>query len=182
MVRPVAARPARIRAVVVSSPAVAVGQDEETFAPVRRADLRRRDESRRNAVAQAVKVADDLACAEPQMAGDVLEEGELRLALADDAPDVRPEVARVLLPEPLARDAEGLAWITRSEPIHDATPASAVEGSHIAPHRERSQESLRHRVRQDRHGEGFPLNAAHDASPWNSELDGSVEAPASGAE
>lgn len=116
------------------------------------------------------------------MAGDVLEEDELRLALVDDAADVRPEMARIFLAEALARDAEGLAGVARSDPIHDATPRSAVEGPQIAPHRERSHEALRHRVRQDRHGEGFPLNAAHDASARKSELDGSVQARSAGAE
>lgn len=160
----------------------AVGQDEQPLAPVRSADFLRRNESRRNAVAQAVKLADDLTCSQPQMAGDVLKEDMLGLTLSNDAGDVRPQVARVCSAKPLAGDGEGLARVARSEPIHDSTPRAAVEGSQIAPHRERSHEALRHRVRQDRHGEGFPLNAADDASAWKNELDGSVKAAASGAE
>ena len=40
--------------------------------------------------------------AEAEVAADVLEEDESRAHLDDDAPDVRPEVARVAPPEPLA--------------------------------------------------------------------------------
>jgi hypothetical protein len=61
--------------------------------------------------------------------GDVLEENESWLYLADDAGDVGPEVPRVVRAESLAGHGEGLAGVAANEAIHDATPRSAVEGS-----------------------------------------------------
>ena len=94
--------------------ALAVGEDEEPLAPMRRADFRRREEACRKPVAQADQVSGDLGKAEAEMMGDVLEEDEGRLDLADDARDMRPEVARVGRAEPPAGDRERLARIARS--------------------------------------------------------------------
>ncbi|MFC3119850.1 hypothetical protein ACFOHS_22230 [Jhaorihella thermophila] len=52
------------------------------------------------------------------MMGDVLEEDEGRHDLADDAGDMRPEVARVVRAPALARHAERLARIARSDDVH----------------------------------------------------------------
>jgi hypothetical protein len=47
------------------------------------------------------------------MMGDIFEEHEGRLDLANDAGDMRPEVARVVRAPALARDGERLARIAR---------------------------------------------------------------------
>ena len=60
--------------------ALGVGQDEQPLPPVRRADLSRREQSFRNAVAQAFQLFPDLAIAEVEMIGDVLEEHPIRSA------------------------------------------------------------------------------------------------------
>jgi hypothetical protein len=75
-----------------------------------------------------------------------------------------------------------LAWDAANDAIHKAAPWAAVEGSGIRPDRRRSQETLFHRRDQMSDGEGFPLHHSDGASAWNGELDGKVEASASGAE
>ena len=69
------------------------GEDEEPFAPVGRANFRRREEACRKAVAHADQSAGDFGEAEAEMMGDILEENEGRLDLADDPGDMGPEVA-----------------------------------------------------------------------------------------
>lgn len=76
--------------------ALSDGEDEEPLALVGRADLRRREEACRKAVAHADQSAGDFGEAEAEMMGDILEEDEGRFDLADDAGDMRPEVARVV--------------------------------------------------------------------------------------
>jgi hypothetical protein len=100
---------------------------------VRRADFSRREQSRRKPVAKADQVSGDLGKAEAEMMGDVLQEDEIGLDLADDAGDMRPEVPFVSLGPPLPRDGEGLAGITGSEAMNAATPRAAIEGSQIRP-------------------------------------------------
>ena len=83
---------------------LADGKDEEPLALVRRADFRRREEACRKAVAHADQSAGDFGEAEAEMMGDILEEDEGRLDLADDARDMRPEVPRVVCAPALASD------------------------------------------------------------------------------
>jgi hypothetical protein len=100
---------------------------------VGRTDFSRREQSRRKPVAKSDQVSGDLRKAEAEMMGDVLQEDEVGLDLADDAGDMRPEVPFVGLGSPLPRDGEGLAGITRSEAMNAATPRAAIEGSQIRP-------------------------------------------------
>ena len=98
------------------------GEDEEPLALVGRADFRRRKEARRKLVAHADQSAGDFGEAEAEMMGDILEEDEGRLDLADDPGDMRPEVARVCRTPALSRDGERLARIARSDDVHRAAP------------------------------------------------------------
>jgi hypothetical protein len=75
----------------------------------------------------------------------------------------------------LARDAA-------NEAIHEATPWSAVEGSHIAPDSCWSQETLLNRCDQVRDGEAFPLHHNAASSRRDCELDAEVESAAACAE
>jgi hypothetical protein len=112
---------------------LADGKDEQAFALVGRADFRRREEACRKLVAQADQSCGDFGEAEAEMMGDILEEDEGRLDLADDACDMRPEMARVVGTPAFARDGERLARIARSDDIHRAAPRAAVEGGNIVP-------------------------------------------------
>lgn len=98
-----------------------------------RADFSRRVQSRRKPVAKADQVSGDLGKAEAEMMGDVLQEDEIGFDLADDAGDMRPEVALVGLGPALSRDGEGLAGITGSDAMNASAPRAAIEGLQIRP-------------------------------------------------
>ena len=137
------------------------GKDEEPLAFVGRADFRRREEACRKAVAHADQSAGDFGETEPQMMGDIFEKDEGRLDLADDTGDMGPEVARIIRTPALARDAERLARIARSDDVHRAAPRAAVEGSNVVPDNSLIQGRVFHPRHESGCGEGFPFDMAH---------------------
>ena len=143
--------------------AFADGKDEQPLTLVRRADFRRRKETRRKAVAHADQSAGDFGEAEAEMMGDILEEDEGWLALADDAGDMRPEVARILGAEALASNRERLARIARSDDVHRAAPRAAVEAGNIVPDRRLIQGRVVHPRHESGRGVGFPFDMAHSS-------------------
>ena len=160
---------------------LAVSEDEEPLAPMWRADFRRREEARRNSVAQADQISGDLGKSEAQMMGDVLEEDEGRRDLADDARDMRPEVARVRSAEPPPCDRKWLARIARAEDVHRAAPRAAVEGSNVIPDRRRVQGRVFHPRHEHGRGVGFPLDVTHSAISGTGEDKPKVESADAGA-
>lgn len=162
--------------------ALAVGEDEEPLAPMRRADFRRREEARRKAVPHADQSFGDFGEAEAEMMGDVLEEDEGRLALANDAGDMRPEVARVVRALALARNGERLARIARSDDVHRAAPWAAVEGGNVVPDRCRIQGRVFHPRHEDGRGVGVPLDMTHSAISGEREVQPEVESAGARAE
>jgi len=162
--------------------ALAVGEDEEPFAPVGCADFRRREEARRKAVAHADQSAGDFGEAEAEMMGDILEEDEGRPDLADDAGDMRPEVPRIVRAPALARDRERLARIARSDDVHRAAPWAAVEGGNVVPDRRRIQGRVFHPRHEDGRGIGVPLDVTHSAISGECQVQPEVEPAGAGAE
>ena len=162
--------------------AFAVREDEEPLAPVGRADLRRREEACRKAVTQADQASGDLGKSDAQMMGDVLEEDERRLALADDARDVRPEVPWVRRAAHPAGDRKWLARIPRKDRVHAAAPLAAVEGSNLVPDRCTIQGRVLHPRHEHGRGEGFPLDVTHSAIPGAGDGKPEVEPARPGAE
>ena len=162
--------------------ALAVGEDEEPLAPMRRADFRRREEARRKAVAHTDQPSGDLGEAEAEMMGDVLEEDEGRLNLADDPGDMGPEVPRVVRAPALARDGERLARIARSDDVQCAAPRAAVEGGNVVPDRRRIQGRVFHPRHEDGRGVGVPLDVTHSAISGACEVQPEVEPAGAGAE
>lgn len=157
-------------------------EDEETFALVGRADFRRREEACRKAVAHADQSAGDFGETEAEMMGDILEEDEGRLDFADDAGDMRPEVARIVRAPALARDRERLARIARSDDVHRAAPRTAIEGSNIVPDRRRIQGRVFHPRHEDGCGVGFPFDMAHSTVSGDGDGEPEVEPTCAGAE
>ena len=158
------------------------GKDEEPFAPVGRTDFRRREEACRKLVAHADQSCGDLGETEAEMMGDILEEHEGRLDLADDAGDMRPEVARILTAKPSARHAEWLARIASSDDIHRATPRAAVEGSNVVPDNSLIQGRIFHPRHESGCGEGFPFDMAHSTISGDGDGEPEVEPACAGAE
>jgi len=97
------------------------------------------------------------------MMGDVLEKHEWRPALADDARDVRPEVAWVCGAAPPAGDGERLARIARKDDVHAAAPKAAVEAGNVVPDRRRIQGRVFHPRHEHGRVEGFPLDVTRSA-------------------
>ena len=159
-----------------------MGEDEEPLAPMGRADFRRREEARRKAVAHVDQSSGDLGEAEAEMMGDVLEEHEGRLDFADDAGDMRPEVARIVGTLELARDRERLARIARSDDVHPAAPRAAIEGSNIVPDRRAIQGRVFHPRHESGCGIGFPFDMAHSTISGDGDGEPEVEPARAGAE
>ncbi len=161
---------------------LADGEDEEPLALVGRVDFRRREEACRKLVAHADQSAGDFGEAEAEMMGDILEEDEGRLDIADDAGDMRPEVARVVRAPALARDGERLARIARSDDVHRAAPRAAVEGSNLVPDSSLIQGRVFHPRHESGCGEGFPFDMAHSTISGDGDSEPEVETTCAGAE
>ncbi len=161
---------------------LADGEDEQPLTSVGRADFRRREESCRKAVAHADQSAGDFGEADAEMMGDILEENEGRRDLADDAGDMRPEVARVVGTPALSRDRERLARIARSDDIHRAAPRVAVEGDNVVPDRRWIQGRVLHPRHESGCGEGFPFDMAHSTISGDGDGKPKVKPASAGAE
>ena len=161
---------------------LADGEYEQALPFVRRTDFRRRKEACRKAVAHADQSAGDFGEAEAEMMGDILEEDEGRLALADDTSDMRPEVARILGAEAFARDGERLARISRSDDVHRAAPRAAVEAGNVVPDRRWIQGRLFHPRHENGRGVGFPFDMAHSSISGQGDGEPEVEPACAGAE
>lgn len=116
------------------------------------------------------------------MMGDILEEHEGRLNLADDASDMRPEVAWVVSAPALARDGERLARITRSDDIHRAAPRAAVKGGNVVPYNSLIQGRVFHPRHESGCGEGFPFDMAHSTISGQCDGEPEIEPACAGAE
>ena len=162
--------------------AFADGEDEQPFALVGRTDFRRCEEACRKAVAHANQSAGDFGEAEAEMMGDILEEDEGRLNLADDAGDMGPEVAWILGTEPSARDRERLARIARSDDVHRAAPRAAVEGGNVVPDNSLIQGRVFHPRHESGCGEGFPFDMAHSTISGDGDGKPEIEPARTGAE
>lgn len=159
-----------------------MGQDEESPAEVASADFSRAEHARCNAVAQAFKVAGDHVESQVKVAEDVFGEDPLRADLADDPGDVWPEVPGVGLAEPLARQAERLARVARSEDIHAATPRAAVEGAHVRPERSLIQGLVDHPGHESGRSVCVPLDKANSPVFWLCDVQAEFEPASSGTE
>ena len=161
---------------------LADAEDEEPLALVGRADFRRREEACRKAVAHADQSAGDFGEAKAEMMGDILEEDEGRFDLADDAGDMRPEMAWILAAEPSACDRKWLARIARSNDIHRAAPRAAVEGSNVVPDNSLIQGRVFHPRHESGCGEGFPFDMAHSTISGDGDGKPEIEPARTGAE
>jgi hypothetical protein len=150
-------------------------EDEKSLSLLGCANFLRCKQARRNFVAQAFKLLGDLIESEGEVTGHVFEKHDSRFSFADDAMNVGPQVARIILSATLTGEAERLARVARSEAIHDSTPRLAVEGSQIRPHRCLIQAFRFHARRQDFDSEGFPFNPTDDASPSHSQFQSEVK-------
>lgn len=157
-------------------------KNEKPFAPMGRTDFRRSEEARRKPVAHADQSCGDFGKAEAEMMGDIFEEHERRLDLADDPGDMRPEMAGILGTETLPRQGERLARISRREDVHCAVPRAAVEGGNVVPDRRVIQGRIFHPRHEKCRGVGFPFDMAHSSISGQGNSEAKVDASCAGAE
>ena len=67
------------------------------------------------------------------MPGDVLEEDPFRTAFSDDAGDVGPEVARIVVAAAFPGRAEGLARVSGQDGIEGAAEGPGIEAAQVGP-------------------------------------------------
>lgn len=121
------------------------------------------------------------------MTGDVLEEAPGGLAPSNNSSDIWPQVSLVSFAESVTSKGKGLAGVSASDAIHEATPRASIEGSQVTPDRCRSQATLLHLRRQSGDGERFPLHhadcaSASEARSSSSSVEAEVKPAASGAQ
>ncbi len=116
------------------------------------------------------------------MMGDILEEDERWLHFADDAGDMGPEVARVVLTPALSRDRERLARITRSDDVHRAAPRAAVERGNVVPDNSLIQGRVFHPRHESGCGVGFPFDMAHSTISGDGDGEPEIEPACAGTE
>jgi len=161
---------------------LAGGENEQPLALVGRADFRRSEEASRKPVAHADQSCGDFGEAEAEMMGDILEEDEGRLDLADDPGHMWPEVARVVGTPAFARDGERLARIARSDDVHRAAPRAAFEGGNVVPDNSLIQGRVFHPRHESGCGVGFPFDMAHSTISGDGDGEPEVEPACAGAE
>jgi len=160
-----------------------VGQDEDSLAPVGRADVRCLADERLNPVASAFKVwLDKSEVSIPNESAHIFDEDPSRLALANDSEGVGPEVAGVVLSGLLAGDAPRLAGDAAHEEIHRSTPRPAVEGSEISPNRRRVKRSVFHPRNQLEDGRCFVFHETDGSSRRLRHSEADVESAGAGAD
>ena len=116
-----------------------MGQDEDTEPLVRRADFCRREQARRRRVTQFPKLSQDGFKAESDVTGHVFEEDPFGAAFADDAGDIRPEMAGIVGAAALPGRAERLAGIACEDGIEGAVEGKGVERPQVGPDRGRGE-------------------------------------------
>lgn len=116
------------------------------------------------------------------MPRDVLAEETTRPHAVDDADDVVEQPAVVVGAEHGPGEAVGLAGVSRSDAIHDATPWARIEGGRVAPDRSRRKVPRFHARSQKLGLVGSPLDHTDWASASACELNSEVEGSGSGAE
>lgn len=115
------------------------------------------------------------------MTWDIFEEAPFRGNFLDDAGDLGPEVARVVLPAPLAAQGEGLARITGRDEMNLSAPRSAVKGSQIVPDKSRIQGRVRHPRHESGRGETVAFDITQGAISGFCEMQAKIEASDTGA-
>lgn len=109
-------------------------EDEDTFALMARAGLRRREQSDLNCETKFLKVSPNSSGSSGfvrtgrEHAADVLNEDELAGGLDDNAPRVASEVSVIEASLFAAGETMGLARNSTNEAVHRATPCAAIEG------------------------------------------------------
>jgi hypothetical protein len=144
-----------------------VGQDEDSFPLVRRANFSRAEYAPRTAITDAFQFRNDFSESEGDVAFDVFKEAGSWTHGSDSICDEWPQVSRVFGSKSLSGCAEWLAWITASEETHSVTKRFPREGFKIRPDRCWVHESRFHFCNQVRNGKRFDLTKSDCSQIWD---------------
>lgn len=149
----------------VTSATVGVGSEQkDPCSSVDRAEVRRGREQRRSPLeAQSSKLSPNRLGVREER-GDVLDEHASRLALANDANQLGPQSALVVVAESLPGEAVGLAWQTGENRVDSSAPSGAVERAEVVPHGRVVEVAASHGPLEHADGEGIALDVADRAS------------------
>jgi hypothetical protein len=106
----------------------------------------------------------------------VLQQAPSGSHFANDSDGLGPHVSVVVLSSLGSGDTEGLAWESRSDDIHKATPGPRIKGSDVVPDREQGKHAVSLPAEKHLPAVGVDFDRAY-GSP--SEEMGSEEAPTS---
>ncbi len=106
---------------------------------------------------------------------DVFKEHEVGSYLANAVGQCRPDPAVVVCPGVGSGHAPRLTREASDDDIHEATPASAVEGDNVRPDRSLSQDAFRHTRDKDRGSKSFPLDVSDGAVVGDDQLKSKLE-------
>lgn len=160
---------------------VTVGQDEDALASVRGADIGCADTVPLRIEPEVGQIPENEGQSASGNKGRyVLQEDEARSHFVKAIADGGPDPAGV---GSAASAAGGAPWLTREagrDEIHEATPASAVEGDKVVPDRRRSHEAVRHTRDQRGGGKGFPLHVSDGTVRRDGETDAEFQSADAG--
>lgn len=141
-----------------------MGQEEDSFASVRCANVTSTERDRRDAVPRFFKACQDFeGISGIKDSRDVFREYESRPALAHNSQVIGPQIALVGRPPPLSRSTMGLAWKASANNVNQAAPGSPVEGGNVVPYRGAIQSAAPHPRHEDALGVGVPLDVGDGA-------------------
>jgi hypothetical protein len=129
-----------------------VGQDEDAEPLVRRADFCRAEQTRRRRVTHVPKLSQHGLKTEGDVPGDVFKEHPFGAAVADDASDIRPEMAGIFGSAAFACCTERLAGISCEYNVEDTVKDPSIETSEIIP--DRSLGEIACALGRDEHSSG----------------------------
>lgn len=158
-----------------------MGHNEEPASYVARTALERREQACFDCKAQRLKVPENRVGSQGHMAFDVFEEAPFGVKLADNPPNVGPEMAGIVLSLAPAGEAEGLAWISGSEDMNLSTPRRTVEGGNVIPDRSLIQGLVFHPCHESGRSEGFPLDVTNSSVFWFCDVEAEFKAADAGA-
>ena len=159
-----------------------MGQDEDAQPLVRRANFCRAEQARRRRVAHVPKLSQDGFKAEGDVTGDVFEKDPFGGAFADDAGDLRPEMAGIVGTTTFARGTEGLTGISGEDDVEGTAKWHRIETAQVIPDWGRGEISCALGCDEDRAGPLFPLDKGAGVIGGLSEHDAQIQASAACAE
>ena len=116
------------------------------------------------------------------MPGDVFEEDPFGAAFANDAGDIRPEVAGIVGAAALSRRAEGLAGVSGEDDVEGAAERPGIKAAQVGPDRGRCEISRALGGNEDGAGPVLPFDEGAGVIAGFGEHEAQIKASAACAE